>query len=84
MENFRLAVRKTSPKTLQGAVTAAMEEDCIKISEKQSRDLRVLTKPRVYQVSQRNDVNNGNNNKRSGVSKICFRCNEIPTSEINI
>lgn len=75
MENFRLAVRRTRPKTLQEAVTAAMQEDCIRISEKQNKDPRIFTKPRVFQVSQWNDGNNDIDNKRSGVKKTCYRCN---------
>lgn len=75
MENFRLAVRRTRPKTLQEAVTTAMQEDCIRISEKQNKDPRIFTKPRVFQVSQWNDGNNYIDNKRSGVKKTCYRCN---------
>ncbi|VDI28635.1 Hypothetical predicted protein [Mytilus galloprovincialis] len=32
-EEFRLSVRRSRPKTLQGAVTSAMEEECIRLSE---------------------------------------------------
>ena len=32
-EDFRLAVRRTRPKTLQDAVTAAMQEKCIRMTE---------------------------------------------------
>ena len=33
-EDFRLAVKRTKPKTLQEAVTSAMQEDCLQIGEK--------------------------------------------------
>ena len=33
-EDFRLAVKRTKPKTLQEAVTSAMQEDCLRIGEK--------------------------------------------------
>ena len=43
-EDFRLAVKRTKPKTLQEAVTSAMQEDCLRIGEKEllheSRNVR--------------------------------------------
>ena len=35
-EDFRLTVKRTRPKTLQDAVTAAMQEECIRMTEDQS------------------------------------------------
>ena len=35
-EDFRLAVRRTRPKTLQDAVTTAMQEECIRMTEDQT------------------------------------------------
>ena len=51
-EDFRLAVRRTRPKTLQDAVTAAMQEECIRVSEDRRHADGKPYKPRVYQVNQ--------------------------------
>ena len=51
-EDFRLAVRRTRPKTLQDAVTAAMQEECIRVSEDRKHADGKPYKPRVYQVNQ--------------------------------
>ena len=53
-EDFRLAVKRTRPKTLQDAVTAAMQEECIRITEDQNyAEKRTY---RVYRLSHK--VNN--------------------------
>ena len=39
-EEFRLAVRRSRPKTLQDAVTSAMEEECIRLSERHKNPVR--------------------------------------------
>lgn len=47
---FRLAVKRTRPKTIYEAVTAAMQEECIRLTEnRKPRDPKIL-KPSVYQI----------------------------------
>ena len=54
-EDFRLAVKRTHPKTLQDAVTAAMQEECIRMTEDQS-----YAEKRTYRVNRlSHKVNNG-------------------------
>ena len=75
-EDFRLAVKRTRPKTLQDAVTAAMQEECIRMTEDQS-----YAEKRTYRVNRHSHkVNNGefgsyasdgvteNNYRRMGLS----------------
>ena len=46
---FRLNVKRAQPKDLQAAVTCAMQEDCIRIGERDNRD-RPVRKP-VYSLN---------------------------------
>lgn len=60
-EEFRLAVRRSRPKTLQEAITHAMEEECIRLSEKSKGPL----KKNIYSVESRNSEVNGENKRFS-------------------
>lgn len=49
-EEFRLAVKRKRPKTIDEAVTTAMQEECIRLTEnRKPRDPKIL-KPSVYQT----------------------------------
>ena len=49
IDDFRLAVKRTRPRTLQEAVTAAMPEECIRVSEdRKSQTNRVQSRPIYY------------------------------------
>ena len=50
IDDFRLAVKRTRPRTLQEAVTAAMQEECIRVSEdRKSQTNRVQRRP-IYNM----------------------------------
>ena len=71
-EDFRLAVKRMRPKTLQEAVTVAMQEECIRLTEsKANRDQR-MNRPQVYRVSD-SGPNNGPT-QRNGSDRKCFIC----------
>ena len=56
-EEFRLAVKRTRPKTLQEAVINAMQEECLRAGEKDlSKDGRPIQRS-IYEVG--NDVDTG-------------------------
>jgi hypothetical protein len=62
-EEFRLAVKRTRPKTLQEAVLNAMQEECLRIGEKElSKETKLGYKP-VYEVEDW-----GTNNKEAAAN----------------
>lgn len=71
-EDFRLAVKRTRPKTLSEAITAAMQEECIRFTENRKHKLYA---PAVYEVKE-NRLNPENKLTSSMKStKRCFKCN---------
>ena len=77
-EDFRLAVKRTRPKTLQDAVTAAMQEECIRMTENQS-----YSEKRTYRVNRlSHKVNNGDIGsyasdgvtENKNVMRLCYKC----------
>ena len=77
-EDFRLAVKRTRPKTLQDAVTAAMQEECIIMTE----DPHYAEK-RTYRVNRlSHHVNNGELEsyasdgvtENKNVMRLCYKC----------
>ncbi|CAC5396591.1 unnamed protein product [Mytilus coruscus] len=70
-EDFRMAIRRTKPKTLQEAVTSAMQEECIRINERNSSK---LVRRNVYEVEEerkiRGDDKFTKNSKRNQNSSI--------------
>ena len=77
-EDFRLAVKRTRPKTLQDAVTAAMQEECIRMTEDQS-----YAEKRTYRVNRlSHKVNNGDLGsyasdgvtENKNVMRLCYKC----------
>ena len=77
-EDFRLAVKRTRPKTLQDAVTAAMQEECIRMTEDQS-----YSEMRIYQVNRlSHKVNSGDFGsyasesvcENKNVTRRCYKC----------
>ena len=78
-EDFRLAVKRTRPKTLKDAVTAAMQEECIRMTED-----RNYAERRTYRVNRlSHKVNNGDLGSYASdsvseidkVAKTCYKCN---------
>ena len=78
-EDFRLAVKRTRSKTLQESVTAAMQEECIRITEDQ-----IYGEKRTYRVSRlSHKVNSGDLESYASdsvseidtVAKTCYKCN---------
>ena len=78
-EDFRLAVKRTRPKTLQDAVTAAMQEERIRMTEDQS-----YAEKRTYRVNRlSHKVNNGDLGlyasdgvtENKNVVRLCYKCN---------
>ena len=75
-EDFRLAVKRTRPKSLQEAVTSAMQEECIRMTENTKVADRKVFRP-VYDVREFNKLgrqprkqvlNNDRNEKK------CYAC----------
>ena len=78
-EDFRLAVKRTRPKTFQDAVTAAMQEECIIMTEDPN-----YAEKRTYRVNRlSHHVNNGDLESYASdsvseidkVAKTCYKCN---------
>ena len=79
-ENFRLAVKRTRPKTLEEAVTAAMQEECIRITESKNPKDKKDYKPQVYEVQDPKKGDHFNSGRQlrenSGIPpRKCFNCN---------
>lgn len=77
-DDFRLAVKRTRPKTLAEAVTAATQEECIRFTENRKLNPKTYP-PQVYDVKiaqgdkhNREDKPTPTSNK---TSKKCFKCN---------
>ena len=77
-EDFRLAVKRTRPKTLQDAVTAAMQEECFRMTEDQS-----YAEKRTFRVNRlSHKVNNGDHGlyasdgvtENKNVMRLCYKC----------
>lgn len=86
-EDFRLAVKRTRPRTLDDAVTSAMQEECIRMTENKKRDVR-YPRPPVYHIPSgtrnqgdaRSYQNYDRANQRSAnvnedqVKRKCYQC----------
>ena len=79
-EDFRLAVKRTRPKTLQDAVTAAMQEECIRMTEGQ---IYMFAEKRIYRVNRlSHKVNSGDFGsyasesvcENKNVTRRCYKC----------
>ena len=89
-EDFRLAVKRTRPKNLQDAVTAAMQEECIRMSEDQKFPTNRINRRPIYNVrldqhnndSMQSHLNDNNakssrdlsNDGRAQNLKTCYKC----------
>ncbi|CAC5364625.1 unnamed protein product [Mytilus coruscus] len=71
-EEFRLSVRRSRPKTLQDAVTSAMEEECIRLSERHKNSM----KKTVYSV----ETNNKDQYSRRKVENSAQRERRVPNT----
>ena len=74
-DDFRLAVKRTRPKTLDEAVTAAMQEECIRSTETKKGHIR-----RDYQQVYTVDDKHYNGDRASAKNadqepKRCYKCN---------
>lgn len=79
-EEFRLAVRRTKPKTLQEAVTSAMQEECIRLNERNAR----IVKRNVYSVDTESEIRNETNTTKSvGTSQVQKIPNERTPQRMN-
>lgn len=83
---FRYAVKRIRPKTLQDAITAAMQEECIRLGENSREHYARTNRRTVYAVSEA--FRNANANKSTQQMKPrfegnrrqpkrCFQCNSI-------
>ena len=77
-EDFRLAMKRTRPKTLQDAVTAAMQEECIRMTENQS-----YSEKRTYRVNRLSHKGNSGDFgsyasesvcENKNVTRRCYKC----------
>lgn len=78
-EEFRLAVKRTRPKTIQEAITAAMQEECIRIGEQESMKTVRLPRREVYSVhdNKRSETNQRYRSEHTNhqvVRRKCFNC----------
>lgn len=77
-EDFRLAVKRTRPANLQDAVTAAMQEECIRMTENLKMRDRRVERP-VYDIhnTYARTVNKNNQTERGHYQSVkrCYRCN---------
>lgn len=84
-EEFRVAIRRTKSKTLQEAVTSAMQEECIRINERyMNRPVRrniyaadkMESDERTNDIPHRNSPTNGQfmNKRKSRQLLICRNC----------
>ena len=53
-EEFRMTIRRTKPRTLQEAITNAMQEECIRVNE---RNLNKQLRRNIYNVEKYDGVN---------------------------
>lgn len=66
-EDFRLAVKRCKPKTLQEAVTSAMQEDCLRVGERElSNERKVFRRPIL-------GLDDANSNSGNGDTKAYTR-----------
>lgn len=76
VEDFRLAVKRTRPKTLQDAITASMQEECIRLTE--NRKLKREYKPPVFGVNKPRETTNGEmkteRREYNGSKRYCYKC----------
>ena len=83
VEDFRLAVKRTHPKTLQDAVTAAMQEECIRLTENRKFNEKRDHKPPVYGVNipphmvnkNATELTVRNTGRENRPRRTCFECN---------
>ena len=73
-EDFRLAVKRTRPKTLQDAITASMQEECIRLTE--NRKSKREYKPPVFGVNKPRETTNGEMKieRREYNGRYCYKC----------
>ena len=79
-EDFRLAVKRTRPKTLEEAVTAAMQEECIRVTENKNHKDKKDYKPPVYEVQNKQQSDRFGHGRQSRENfgndvRKCYKCN---------
>lgn len=85
--DFRLAVKRTRPKSLQEAVTAAMQEECIRMTEnrnlrsKENNPIRpvygVSEFPRNAEVPVTKKPYRAESEEKRRIAKKCYGCNSV-------
>lgn len=80
-EEFRMAVKRTRPRSVQEAVTSAMQEECIQIGEEHSGKNPKLVRKDVYAVNKNRthlagDKSNENsrNSQNTTTKRRCYTC----------
>lgn len=74
-EKFRLAVKRTRPKTLDDAVTAAMQEECIRSTENKRYQVKKDYQPPVYNIDDRRYAGKGTSLNTDNATKRCYKLN---------
>lgn len=74
-EEFRLAVKRMRPNTLDDALTAAMQEECIRSTENKRYQTRKDYQPPVYNVDDRRYDGKGTSLNTDNAAKRCYNCN---------
>lgn len=74
-EEFRLAVKRTRPKTLDDAVTAAMQEECIRFTENNRYQVRKDYQPPVYNINDRRYAGKETSLNIDNAATRFYKCN---------
>lgn len=72
-EEFRLAVERTRPKTLDDAVTAAMQEECIRSTKIKRYQVRKDYQSPVYNINDRRYDGKGTSLNTDNTTKRCYK-----------
>lgn len=77
-EEFRMSVKRTRPKTIQEAVTSAMQEECIRLGEERSLKNSKTVRRDIYAVNatqlSRGIDKNYQNARNYNTRKKCYTC----------
>lgn len=80
-EEFRMSVKRTRPKTIQEAVTSAMQEECIRLGEERSLKNSKTVRRDIYTVNPK-QLSRGidksyQNGKNYNTRKRCYTCGSL-------
>lgn len=74
-EKFRLAEKRTRPKTLDNAWTAAMQEEYMRSTENNIYQSRKDYEPPVYNINDRRYAGKVTSRNTDNATKRCYKCN---------